>query len=998
MPLLPDHHVRRPRLTALLAEAPLVLVEAGSGYGKSGLAAEHRSDLDFGAVSVVLGLRDAEPPFLARTLLRGVRAAGLARTAARMDAADDPEGAVAALLDGLVDEPRPVLLVVDDVHHAAGAGAALLAQLAVSLPEPHRLLLLGRWLPGPMRRLRHDSHAVVVDGPLLALVPEEVEQLCREGFGVTLSTGEAAALHHATAGWTALAVLAARRLATDPEPGAAVARIAIQPSLLAFLLEEALGQLDAGARAGVLQLAHLPLITAEVARAVSPEPDLLALAADAGLPFTPHRDGRWELPAPVAEHLARLAPLDPEAATRVARVYSRAGDALRAVDLLVAAGCHGDAAALLADLEPRWLDRLDVDELEDAVAALPEAALDEHPRALLHVARADEPAARLQRRTATLRRVLRVAVRQSDEPLAREVDAELARDLIRDGHAQLAASVARAVLDGALDGETSARLRALDALGRAAAWRGDDAALSAAEPLLEDALRGCRQEGQLAWAAQVAMPLAVWVYYPAARYERAIALIDGALHDLPIRGRHRAVALTFRADFLDNCGRYDEATADLAEARDLAALTGDERGLAYAAWESARNASQQGDAAAAVAAIREVERHLGDWFTHATGAEFLADAADLLDRVGERALARSYLERAQERAQECPLLVAVAEAALAARSGDPATALSLLERVRGWTGVVPRERWRLALLRAYAASRQGDPRAGALAASAFDQAAALGEGLPFVREQAIADRLVGLAASSGSGAAARLLPQRNPPLTVTLLGGFELARGGQRLDPPPGQPAEAVKIVAAAGGSMPVEALIECLWPEVEPATGHKRLRNVLARLHAACGDVLERRGGAITLVAGAEVDAEAFESAARQALAASAAGERSAAQEATSAVARYRGDALPGDPYADWAAVPRERWRRLRLRLLDLLAADAEQRGEVDEALDLLERCLEMEPEEEDRYLRAARLLLDHGRPGQARGFLRRAHAALAALGLQPSSALVGLERRAAD
>ncbi len=102
------------------------------------------------------------------------------------------------------------------------------------------------------------------------------------------------------------------------------------------------------------------------------------------------------------------------------------------------------------------------------------------------------------------------------------------------------------MLDTADDGETSARLRALDALGRAAAWRGDDAALAAAESLLEDALRGCRAHGQLAWAAQVAMPLAAWVHYPAARYERAIALVDDALHDLPIRGRHRAVALTFR--------------------------------------------------------------------------------------------------------------------------------------------------------------------------------------------------------------------------------------------------------------------------------------------------------------------------------------------------------------------------------------------------------------------------------------------------------------------
>lgn len=61
---------------------------------------------------------------LVRTLVRGVHAAGLLRAAARMDVVTDPDGAVAALLDVLADEQTPVLLVIDDVHHAAGAGVA----------------------------------------------------------------------------------------------------------------------------------------------------------------------------------------------------------------------------------------------------------------------------------------------------------------------------------------------------------------------------------------------------------------------------------------------------------------------------------------------------------------------------------------------------------------------------------------------------------------------------------------------------------------------------------------------------------------------------------------------------------------------------------------------------------------------------------------------------------------------------------------------------------
>lgn len=549
--------------------------------------------------------------------------------------------------------------------------------------------------------------------------------------------------------------------------------------MLSFLLDEALGELDGSARAGVVQLAHLPLVTAEVARAVSLGRDLLTLAADAGLPFTPHRDGRWELPGPVAEHLAELAPLDPAAAERAARVYADRGEALRAVDLLAAAGRHADAAQLLAGLQPRWLDRLDVDELEDAVAALPDAALEEHARALLHVARAHEPAARLQRRTAALQRVLRIAVRRGDAPLAREVDAELARDLIRDGRAELAASVARACSTPPMTGRP---LPACAPLTRSGARRRGGVTTRRSRPRSRCwrtpcgvAARTGSSPGRRRWRCRSRRGSTTRRRATSARSRWSTTRCTTC----------RSAAGTARwpspsADFLDNCGRYDEATADLAEARNLAALTGDVRGLAYVAWESARNASQRGDAAAAAAAIRQVERQLGEWFAHATGAEFLADAADLLDRVGEPALARSYLDRAMERADECPLLVAVAvavaEAAVAPRSGDPAEALALFDRLRGWSGVVPHERWRLAL-RAYAASRLADPRAGALAARAFDQAAALGDGLPFVREAIIADRLVGLAADAGSAAATRLLPHRDPPLTVTLLGGFGVARG-----------------------------------------------------------------------------------------------------------------------------------------------------------------------------------------------------------------------------
>ena len=59
----------------------------------------------------------------------------------------------------------------------------------------------------------------------------------------------------------------------------------------------------------------------------------------------------------------------------------------------------------------------------------------------------------------------------------------------------------------------------------------------------------------------------------------------------------------------------------------------------------------------------------------------------------------------------------------------------------------------------------------------------------------------------------------------------------------------------------------------------------------------------------------------------------------ARAAVGRYGGELLPGDRYAAWAAAPREELRRRLLDLLDLLADEARERGELDEAIRLLDQ-----------------------------------------------------------
>jgi DNA-binding SARP family transcriptional activator len=485
------------------------------------------------------------------------------------------------------------------------------------------------------------------------------------------------------------------------------------------------------------------------------------------------------------------------------------------------------------------------------------------------------------------------------------------------------------------------------------------------------------------------------LHFAQCRYERALAILDEALALLPARTPYRLTVLNFRITVLDELGRYREAAAAVAEMREIAAAVREEWLYAYTSWSEAEMCSLSGDREGTVRAILDVRQHQAAWFDETPGVEFLAQAADFLDRVGEHEMAAGHLAVARVRMAGFERVVRVYEAAVLGRSGDPGPAGRVIAATLDRADLDPQERWPIMVLRAYAALRRGDPAAGALAASAFDFCRALGvaEG-PLRREPAAARALLPLAAAAGSGAAADLLSHVTK-VSVSLLGGFELRRGGDVLETPPGRPARAVRAVAAAGGRLHAEELIEVLWPDTEPDTGRNRLKNLLSRLKNAVGDVLVRDGESVALAPGAELDTVLFEAEAREALAAAARGDdHRAAALGLAALARYRGDLLPADLYETWADQPRNHLRRCHLELLDLLARHAQSAGEVDNAIRLIRRAIESEPYDEHRYLRLASLLAAQGWVGSARATIRQARAALGELGLPLSAELSALER----
>src|SRR5438874_10486702 len=158
-------------------------------------------------------------------------------------------------------------------------------------------------------------------------------------------------------------------------------------------------------------------------------------------------------------------------------------------------------------------------------------------------------------------------------------------------------------------------------------------------------------------------------------------------------------------------------------------------------------------------------------------------------------------------------------------------------------------------------------------------------------------------------------------IRIRLLGRFEVAvNGGAVADSgwTRRHAATLVKLLALAPGRrMHREEVLDAVWPDDDIGDAVPKLHKAahFARRATDRSSDLVLRNDTAELFANSavEVDAVAFETAARAAVAAR------ATAGARRALASYGGELLPQDPYADWAAPRREQLRQLHLELLRL-------------------------------------------------------------------------------
>lgn len=223
-------------------------------------------------------------------------------------------------------------------------------------------------------------------------------------------------------------------------------------------------------------------------------------------------------------------------------------------------------------------------------------------------------------------------------------------------------------------------------------------------------------------------------------------------------------------------------------------------------------------------------------------------------------------------------------------------------------------------------------------------------------------------------------------LQIAVLGRYQVAVAG-RIVPDAGwrsqRAASLIKLLAITRRhQLHRDQIIDALWPAADPDQAAGALHRTLYVARRILQPALPPRHPSSYLSfdrellmfdpAPCRVDWVEF---AALAAAAARAGDPALADQA---LALFAGDLLPGDPYAEWAMMPREALRGRLLRLLLDLAAQQEELGRPERAISYLRRAVTIEATAEAVHAALIRLDLAAGQPAAAETQFRELSAIL--------------------
>jgi DNA-binding SARP family transcriptional activator len=198
-----------------------------------------------------------------------------------------------------------------------------------------------------------------------------------------------------------------------------------------------------------------------------------------------------------------------------------------------------------------------------------------------------------------------------------------------------------------------------------------------------------------------------------------------------------------------------------------------------------------------------------------------------------------------------------------------------------------------------------------------------------------------------------------------------------------------MKVVLCHDGVVPVEPLMEILWPESTLDKQRRNFKVTLHRLRKILEPDMHKRYGSSYLklpenelrldLSLCRVDASHFEELCRKADQAEQHGDDQGARNFyQDALDLYKGDLLANDLYEPWIEPKRRRlrnrWRQSALRLADIFA----RRHHLDKALKIYERIIEADPTDETAYRHMMRVYAEKGLSEAVRSTYQRCATAL--------------------
>lgn len=850
---------------------------------------------------------------------------------------------------------RSETTVVDQIERLSETEAQAQATSIAELQGHERIVLFGRRVPAALRPSLTASTTTVIDRRDLHFDEREIAALA-ELHGLESVEALVGGVLCITDGWPAATAQLLERLARAGSWQRELAMFDNSPSEFVDLLTHYSEELSSEERAHLDSLCTLSRFDETLATHVGGQ-DFSARLEAAGVPVTDV--GGWlAFPGLLQNvHAAAGPQLHSDA---VHKHLVERGEALAVLRVLIDNGQLAEAVEVFTSLTPAQLAGLNEDDLA-VLVMLMEPAMRKEPRALLMCAR--------------------LALRSGDPGLVRnpleralehldQVDADVTLDVHHEILAELAfleyqtnnldesrRLVARASGDDYSSLAPAAQARVMDARAGLHALEADPKEATKAIPLLTESIALWRGLGDHTRAGASTRMLGIGVLLDVGRYGEAIALFENQLRSGNCPAYDRAWAHLYLGRALCFVGRTNDAEISLDAAEQLAAALDLVMLKGFIAWHRALVAAVKLDAAAIAVLAEEAQELLGPVFGTPTGSIFAREMADALARCGARDQASSMLQIAREVDPSTESELRRTAASLEARFGDPQKALAMLGDLESDSGLQPMHAWTLSAYAAIAHHRLGDRAESARRAhEAIRRASAFGQpSLPLIVEPHLFND-----DEEGPG---DVPASETGTLELSTLGGFAAHLHGREVQVSTGRPGILLQFLAVNESMASIDQVIDILWDEVDLETGKKRLRNVLQRARAACGEAIERRGDVLRLADWVGVDLHRGIDAAQRVLKLD-----DAPADAFDEALRLLGDpVLPERQYDDWVRRAQDQVDQLRLRLLDRKVEVCLAKHDIESAIAAIEAAVRLDPYDLTRLEGASNMLIDLGRSGTA-------------------------------